>query len=106
MGVQVHNICYSDNAQALLAIQSDFPIFTASTSSAVYLNTSSLDQVTGIFNYSTKDGAGATLATGQTVAYPLCSDNDANLNNQLPDVVFIVGVVVLFALGFIAGKTR
>lgn len=107
MAIRINDTCHSDAITALDALRAEFPIYIGTTTPVgVWLSSSSINMTTGVFTYSTKNQAGAILNTNVAVTYPICTDTNANLPQQIPDLIFVSALVVLFALGFIAGKFR
>ena len=86
MGVQVNNVCYTEQNQALSTINAKFPIFD--TSQDKYLVSSSLDLTTGLYQYTTKNSLGTVLQTNAQVYYPTCTQQTITHDGLIVTLAF------------------
>lgn len=106
MGYNYSGVCYGDTAAALAAFRSEFP--RASGTILTNLNSSSIN-ATGLITYvaTTQTITSATKTTGAsvTVQLPTCT---TEMLGQYPiqNIVFVVALLVLWALGFQSGLHR
>lgn len=90
-------------------LDSEFPIFMNSPTGqpvGYYVSSSTLDSA-GNYNYTLKNSLGQITASSETIKIPDCDyDTQEFMTNDTNDILFIVAMVVVFALGLSGGMQR
>ena len=103
IGYQANGICFSTQQLAAQYWQTKYPYQDGTT--VYYLSTLSVNP-TGLMTFTIKNSSGATVITNGTAQLTQCPDQGLLQDYPLQDIIFVLSLIVKFALGIFTGQQR
>lgn len=109
MSLLINGICVEDSLQAKVKADGLFPIFMSGGSPTavpqiISLTSSSINTVTGVYSFSTKNQLGIVSSTNSTILFTPC--NDADLTFSASNMIFGACLIFAFLMAFSFGMKR